>query len=178
MSESKKTNWNWSHLFSASVLTKSFAQLSLKASKVYVVLKVRCNLETGIAFPSLARLAEDAGISISSVQRALIELEAAGYIESFKHKRSKKYKVFEVIEVGEGEVLRKLYIPTNFQILVQEAQEELATLRLKRVATVKAVVSDPYVEDVFLNCDLETLPSRLVDSLQRIKDGIAKKDSD
>ncbi|WP_269900672.1 helix-turn-helix domain-containing protein [Paenalcaligenes faecalis] len=175
MSENKQLSWSWSHLLSASILTQRFAQLSLKASKVYIVLKVRCNLKTGIAFPSLRRISVDAGISVSSVQRALKELENAGYLESFKDRRSKKYVLYEILETEKGKAVRKQYIPSDFKILVQEAREEFEAQRLKAVETVKPIVSAPYFENILSDCDLEKLPADVVEALQRIKESIDRK---
>ena len=167
MKESKTSSWHWSHLLSASILTQRFAQLSLKASKVYIVLKVRCNLKTGVAFPSLKRISQDTGISVSSVQRALKELERAGYIESFKDRRSKIYMLYEVFETGQGEIVRKLYVPANFRTLIEDAQKEIKELKPKNIESVTPILSS--------NSAIEDIPAAYAERLQSIKEGIAKK---
>ena len=167
MKESKTSSWHWSHLLSASILTQRFAQLSLKASKVYIVLKVRCNLKTGVAFPSLKRISQDTGISVSSVQRALKELESAGYIESFKDRRSKIYMLYEVFETGQGEIVRKLYVPANFKALIEDAKKEIQESKLKKNESVTPVFSS--------NSAIEDIPTAYSERLLSIKEGIVKK---
>ena len=54
--------------------------MKLRAKAVYMYLKSRCDKE-GKCFPSVRTIAKDLDLSVSTVKRALRELESHGYIK-------------------------------------------------------------------------------------------------
>lgn len=71
---------------------------------VYAVLKSHARLQ-GKCFPSLERIAKFAACSVSTAQRSLKRLDAAGHIQRKKHNKGKIFLLTDV--TAQGEVVRK-----------------------------------------------------------------------
>ena len=71
---------------------------------VYAVLKSHARLQ-GKCFPSLGRIAKFAACSVSTAQRSLKRLDAAGHIQRKKHNKGKIFLLTDVS--AQGEVLHR-----------------------------------------------------------------------
>jgi len=86
----------WFHVFRSFVESDAFASMDAKTVKVYLVIKTRTNIKTGDAGPvEYETIAAKAGISVSSVKRAIPLLESLGYVSRVPCGRSYTYRFHE-----------------------------------------------------------------------------------
>jgi hypothetical protein len=91
-----KAETGWFHVFRSFVNSDAFASMDAKTVKVYLVIKTQTNIETGIAGPiEYETIAAKAGISVSSVKRAIPLLESLGYVSRTSSGRSYIYRFQE-----------------------------------------------------------------------------------
>lgn len=91
-----KAETGWFHVFRSFVNSDAFASMDAKTVKVYLVIKTQTNIDTGIAGPiEYETIAAKAGISVSSVKRAIPLLESLGYVSRTPCGRSYIYRFQE-----------------------------------------------------------------------------------
>ena len=73
------------------------ARIGPYAFTVYAVIKAHANYNSGMASPSIDRIAEQSGVSVAQVKRALVVLETEGFISITKSGRSNNYTLCEKI---------------------------------------------------------------------------------
>jgi hypothetical protein len=94
--EQFKAETGWFHVFRSLVNSDAFASMDGKTVKVYLVIKTHINIETGVAGPiEYETIAAKAGISVSSVKRAIPLLESLGYVSPSPSGRSYIYRFQE-----------------------------------------------------------------------------------
>lgn len=47
--------------------------------------------------------------------------------------------LYEVFETGQSEIVRKLYVPANFKVLIEDAKKEIQESKLKKNESVTPV---------------------------------------
>lgn len=93
----------WFHFFRDLIISGKWARMSFPAKSVYPCVKSHCNYESGIAFPSIDRLARLSGVSIPSVLKALRELEELDLLSAEKQTgKSTIYRIKEIIQPTDG----------------------------------------------------------------------------
>jgi hypothetical protein len=91
-----KAETGWFHVFRSLVNSDAFASMDGKTVKVYLVIKTQTNIDTGVAGPiEYETIAAKAGISVSSVKRAIPQLESLGYVSRSPCGRSYVYRFQE-----------------------------------------------------------------------------------
>ncbi|CAB3752574.1 helix-turn-helix domain-containing protein [Paraburkholderia humisilvae] len=91
-----KAETGWFHVFRSLVNSDAFASMDGKTVKVYLVIKTQTNIDTGLAGPiEYETIAARAGISVSSVKRAIPQLESLGYVSRSPCGRSYVYRFQE-----------------------------------------------------------------------------------
>ena len=115
----------WIHVVRGLIKDKVIAQVGAPAFCVYIAIKAHTDLDTGNAWPSVATLGEQVGISKETVLRSLKTLVEAGLLKVEKRGRSNSYSVIEKINLvaqsGEpwGQGHRK-YVATGFGDFVDD----------------------------------------------------------
>lgn len=128
--ELKAQSVQFFHVFQALINSGDFAKMSPYAAKVYIVIKSFVNYEKATSFPSIERICVDAGISRSSVLRAISDLVDMGYIAKDSTGRSNRYRVIEKVQIVDesGEVQGTAsweYIPKFAVSAISELKEML-----------------------------------------------------
>lgn len=115
----------WIHLVRGLIKNGEIAKVGTVAFCVYVAIKAHTDLDTGNAWPSIALLAEQVGVSKDTVERSLKKLVSAGLLKVEKRGRSNVYSVIEKIAIttqsgepwGSGE---RKYIASQYKTFVDE----------------------------------------------------------
>lgn len=95
--EELKPDLAWFHIVRGLVMRGAIAEMGANAWAVYCIIKGHSNMETGVAFPSVKRIAELAGFSDDTASRALNVLIQKGLIDVTKQGRSNAYRIKEHI---------------------------------------------------------------------------------
>ncbi|AXV77436.1 MULTISPECIES: helix-turn-helix domain-containing protein [Ralstonia solanacearum species complex] len=91
-----KAETGWFHVFRSFVDSGALASMDGATVKVYLVIKMHTNIESGIAGPlGHETIARKSGIHHSSVKRAIAKLEALGYLSKTSRGRSYQYRFQE-----------------------------------------------------------------------------------
>lgn len=115
----------WIHIVRGLIKDKVIAQVGTAAFCVYVAIKAHTDLNTGNAWPSVALLSDQIGISKDTVLRSLKTLVEAGLLKVEKQGRKNTYAVIEKINLvaqsgdawGSG---HRKYVATGFGDFVDE----------------------------------------------------------
>jgi DNA-binding transcriptional ArsR family regulator len=115
----------WIHVVRGLIKDKVIAQVGTAAFCVYVAIKAHTDLNTGNAWPSVALLSEQVGVSKETVLRSLKVLVDAGLLKVEKRGRTNSYAVIEKINLvaqsgdswGTG---HRKYVATGFGNFVDE----------------------------------------------------------
>lgn len=138
----------WIHVVRGLIQEGEIAKVGAVAFCVYVAIKSHTDLQTGNAWPSIATLATQVGVSSDTVERSLKKLVAAGLLKVEKRGRSNLYSVIEKIQMvsqdGEhwGTAERK-YASLKYSGFVEEIQRLAKTGNLPgdRAITVNVTVN-------------------------------------
>jgi DNA-binding transcriptional regulator YhcF (GntR family) len=118
----------WIHIVRGLIKDKVIAKIGAPAFCVYIAIKAHTDLNTGSAWPSVALLGEQVGISKDTVLRSLKTLVSAGLLTIEKQGRKNKYEVIEKINIvaqsgelwGDGQ---KTYVATGFGSFVDDLKK-------------------------------------------------------
>lgn len=81
------------------------SSIRVSAKAVFLAVASYANNDTGLAWPSHARLAADTGTSVSTVKRSLRELRNAGYVDwTLRYDRTAVYRVWQPSRGKSGEL--------------------------------------------------------------------------
>jgi DNA-binding transcriptional ArsR family regulator len=117
----------WIHVVRGLIQEGEIARVGTTAFCVYIAIKAHTDLENGNAWPSIATLAKQVGVSDDTIGLSLKKLVAAGLLKIEKRGRSNVYSVIEKIQMvtqaGEawGSGQRK-YVPLQYAGFVDELQ--------------------------------------------------------
>jgi DNA-binding transcriptional regulator YhcF (GntR family) len=138
----------WIHLVRGLVKDGEIARVGPVAFCVYVAIKAHTDLNTGNAWPSIALLAQQVGVSSDTVERALKKLIEAGLLRVKKQGRSNMYEVIEKIQMvtqdgaawGSGQ---RKYVASQYKTFVDELKRLAHTGNLPgdRAITVNLTVN-------------------------------------
>lgn len=115
----------WIHVVRGLIKDKVIAQVGTAAFCVYVAIKAHTDLNTGNAWPSVALLSDQVGVSKDTVLRSLKTLVDAGLLKVEKIGRKNTYAVIEKINIvaqsgdawGSGQ---RKYVASGFGNFVDE----------------------------------------------------------
>lgn len=138
----------WIHVVRGLIQEGEIAKVGAVAFCTYIAIKAHTDLQTGNAWPSIATLAEQVGVSSDTIERSLKKLVAAGLLKVEKRGRSNSYSVMEKIQMvsqdGEhwGTAERK-YASLKYGGFVEELQRLAKTGNLPgdRAITVNVTVN-------------------------------------
>ena len=122
----------WFHVFHDFVRTK-MAGMSCSDLRVYLAIRTHVN-NKGESFPSREMIAKIAGISLAQTKRAILSLEAAGYIVKDKVGRHNVYQMLDQWPVVKGVAREEVsrfeitpYIPALVNEITQQLKAALAS---------------------------------------------------
>jgi DNA-binding MarR family transcriptional regulator len=124
MSKTDKTNTNWFHLFSATLDKMLLEGLSSTDILVYLMIKQRADLSTGVAKSALNTMANKASMCERTVSRSIEILLLKNFISREQMGRSFKYRLIEYVPISGAEHLASwMYVPLRSK----QAQNEIKT---------------------------------------------------
>lgn len=97
--EELKVDHQWFHFVRGMVFSGKLAEMGPMGVVTYVILKAHTNFETGEAFPSIKRIAELAGTSHDTIQRAMRKLIEMGLVTVDKSGKVNRYMLTESIDI-------------------------------------------------------------------------------
>lgn len=117
----------WIHVVRGMIQDGEIAKVGAVAFCVYIAIKAHTDLETGSAWPSIATLARQVGVSEDTIGRALKTLVDNGLLKVEKRGRKNHYAVMEKIQMvtqegqawGTGE---RKYASLQYGNFVEELQ--------------------------------------------------------
>lgn len=119
---------HWFHVTRSMFMGGVVKEMGPVAYAVYNCIKAHTALDSGRAFPSQQRIAEQCGISIDTVARATDKLIEMGYIQKEKAGRRNEYVLtekFKIKDAQTGQVVAQAqvdYVPLQFQKQIQELE--------------------------------------------------------
>lgn len=127
-----KAETTWFHVFRSMIEGGDLAKMGPYAFTVYAVIKAHTNFKSGRAFPSIETITEKSGISKAQVHRALVDLEAYGYITRAKEGRKSIYTLREKVSIQDdhGRPVADAswdYIPNGVKDAVADLKHVLIT---------------------------------------------------
>ena len=140
--ETLKASTQWFHVLREMVDSGELAKLDGAAVKLYLVVKAHCNYETGYSFPSLETLTAKSGLSLSTVQRSLKQLEEHNLISREKKGRSNFYTLREKINIEDNQgrvaaIARWDYLPSTMKNTISDLKNVIVTGDLAGAKIVK-----------------------------------------
>ena len=177
----------WFHVFKDMIKSRDMAKIDGSAIKVYLVIKAYTNFATGMAFPSISLIAEEAGLSERHVVRCLSELEKFGYISKSKSGRQNIYSLREKVSIKDADgrpqaVATWDYIPNGVKDAMAELKHAVITGEMVggKIINIEHLVLNLNVQtgngatQVILN-DIEKLPPEMQEKLISLKSKLRKK---
>lgn len=121
----------WFHVLRSMFVNGEVAQMGLPALGVYLAIKSHTAMRDGSSFPGQDRLAEQLGVSIPTVKRALAVLVARGHIRANKRGRSNAYTVVDHVPLrditgAQVATVAVPYVPMQFATLLDAVKRAAA----------------------------------------------------
>ena len=120
---------HWFHITRAMFMKDVVKEMGPVAYTVYNCIKAHTALDSGRAWPSQQRIAEQCGISIDTVARATDKLIEMGHIKKERAGRRNEYVLtekFPLTSPATGEVFAQAdvsYVPLQFQKQIKELEQ-------------------------------------------------------
>ncbi|WP_455232233.1 helix-turn-helix domain-containing protein [Geopseudomonas aromaticivorans] len=172
----------WVHLFKSMIDQGDVARIGPHAFTVYAVIKAHTNLCSGMANPSIERIAKLSRVSPAQVKRELRVLEAAGYITKSKTGRSNHYILREKIQITEGDLPHSMvtwdYVPSRAHHTVAELKKavnagnlsstQILNVNIERLnIQVNLAGGNSQFDLGSLHANLDRLPASIRETLRR-----------
>lgn len=130
MDEEMKTRYKaqtwWLRILKEMIDSGDWAKMGPYATSVYTVIKAHAAQNNGDSFPSQELIAEETGMSLSEVKRAVKKLVEMKYVKTSKVGRNAHYELVEKIQIydDDGDAIAQAfwrYVP----LLAQDALKEV-----------------------------------------------------
>ena len=155
------------------------AELGANCFVIWIAIKTHADFNTGVAWPSIRRLAEITGLSVNTVQKAIKELSAASLlrvIRSGNQRASTRYLARERLDVRLGNrLLCRIVIDYVPQAIKQQLHGIAETLKTgernpQAFADVEIIPGDGFVWDAVTgtlkgSISVKEMPSKPVDTI-------------
>lgn len=126
--EEKRVEATWFHIVRSMFHRQEVAAMGAIGFTVYAAIKSHTDFRSGEAFPSIAVLAREVGVSQDSVLRAVKHLRELGVLRVEKRGRRNVYRLIERVPVSDADgavvaTAERPYTPSGFSDFVRQLQE-------------------------------------------------------
>ena len=154
----KVTGSDWVHLFRYMVENGSISKMSGSALKVYVIIKTLSGFENGKTTASQQTIADQSGLSVIQVKRAVKELKFLGYLFSERFGRKNTYQIIEKIPAvhksGTPDAIAEIpYQRSAVQSLVKKIRSEFVKKLTgnEGIRDVNIIINTGIIENLNIN---------------------------
>jgi DNA-binding transcriptional MocR family regulator len=175
-----KAQTQWFHVFRAMIDQGDIARIGPHAFTVYAVIKAHANYHSGMASPSIERIAEQSGVSVAQVKRALVVLETDGLILITKSGRSNNYTLCEKIQITKADRPHTLatwaYVPKRAGDTIKELKlaldaDEITCTKILNIERLNVQINlaegNSQIDSQTVNIDWDRFPPSIRDMLRK-----------